>query len=722
VRPQPTVRPTIRTNQYGFLNIVYPTQAYPLVTPRPIYPTQAYYTQAPPATMAPAPAMTKRPLMICNDDPQHAQYCTDPKLDCSIQLIKSVCRRSCNQCPTHVTQNKSVQATTTKQITTTIKTTTPKPRTKCSLSEMNDLNCEQECIMVNSVAKCACWTGYITDKDDVSKCNEIDNCPNSNCPNSCINYGNATHCYDPEVSKQCEQASLKNNLQRTGCCLQATRLNDGECSITVETAQTMHVTISNKGKECFGTKVGPRVILASFHCVNNLGATSTSPLEAKIIRTGSSAPTVTFTKHSAKTSKVFTQYGLALVTISQPIIQGAAACRAAEIKAPIGTGCVAVGYGTSRQASFAKIAQLNDLEIVESEKCRTDLMEEYLCIKSKSKRLSDLDIGSGIMCEICTSCSLYYTAIVISKLDSEYGAVLKFNTFNNDIDKFTGRSNKPIGDSCFTNPLTTTTKPTTTTTATTTTLSTTSTTTIITTTAAPSSPTATAAISSQNCCPLVVLDSPELNINMIFMKQPPSQQYNLHPVYYNHLNQKFVWYTKYQNSMIWIISDQVGSKSDAIVIGNSPDHCPEYVPKKKWLGWSADKWMPNLVNFKCSGEQQPERTGPQWQEWMPWSFCSFKNCDGKEKKTRVRYCQTQNNEESCIGTPTERVACSVQECKNARNICCKKLTTNLTIKNETAEFHFDQVLYGNPVYRHIHYHDIFMYKVLFHNYRSKLVE
>ena len=44
------------------------------------------------------------------------------------------------------------------------------------------------------------------------------------------------------------------------------------CNLSKERAQTLHVTIENSiGDACYGTKIGPRAVIAIFDCVNNLG-------------------------------------------------------------------------------------------------------------------------------------------------------------------------------------------------------------------------------------------------------------------------------------------------------------------------------------------------------------------------------------------------------------------------------------------------------------------
>ena len=50
-----------------------------------------------------------------------------------------------------------------------------------------------------------------------------------------------------------------------------------------------------------------------------------------------------------------------------------------------------VGYGSLRSASFAKIATLNAIEIVQ---CKDENPNSF-CIKNHEKRLRDLDLGSS---------------------------------------------------------------------------------------------------------------------------------------------------------------------------------------------------------------------------------------------------------------------------------------------------------------------------------------
>ena len=55
------------------------------------------------------------------------------------------------------------------------------------------------------------------------------------------------------------------------CCYEVAQ-DQAKCSLTKERAQTLHVTIENSvGDACYGTKIGPRAVIAIFDCVNNLG-------------------------------------------------------------------------------------------------------------------------------------------------------------------------------------------------------------------------------------------------------------------------------------------------------------------------------------------------------------------------------------------------------------------------------------------------------------------
>ena len=45
-----------------------------------------------------------------------------------------------------------------------------------------------------------------------------------------------------------------------------------------------------------------------------------------------------------------------------------------------------------------------------------------------------------------------------------------------------------------------------------------------------------------------------------------------------------------------------------------------------------------------------------------------------------------------------------------RNMCCQKVNANLPIYNSTIDFTIDQILFGKPVFRHVNYHDIFLYQ------------
>ena len=48
--------------------------------------------------------------------------------------------------------------------------------------------------------------------------------------------------------------------------------DQASCNLSKERAQTLHVTIENAiGDVCYGTKIGPRAVIAIFDCVNNLG-------------------------------------------------------------------------------------------------------------------------------------------------------------------------------------------------------------------------------------------------------------------------------------------------------------------------------------------------------------------------------------------------------------------------------------------------------------------
>jgi hypothetical protein len=43
-------------------------------------------------------------------------------------------------------------------------------------------------------------------------------------------------------------------------------------------------------------------------------------------------------------------------------------------------------------------------------------------------------------------------------------------------------------------------------------------------------------------------------------------------------------------------------------------------------------------------------------------------------------------------------------------MCCQKVNANLPIYNSTIDFTIDQILFGKPVFRHVNYHDIFLYQ------------
>ena len=43
-------------------------------------------------------------------------------------------------------------------------------------------------------------------------------------------------------------------------------------------------------------------------------------------------------------------------------------------------------------------------------------------------------------------------------------------------------------------------------------------------------------------------------------------------------------------------------------------------------------------------------------------------------------------------------------------MCCQKINANLPIYNSTIDFTIDQILFGKPVFRHVNYHDIFLYQ------------
>ena len=58
----------------------------------------------------------------------------------------------------------------------------------------------------------------------------------------------------------------------------------------------------------------------------------------------------------------------------------------------------------------------------------------------------------------------------------------------------------------------------------------------------------------------------------------------------------------------------------------------------------------------------------KWLEWTEWSPCSFKKCDGKEMRTRTRYCQNPTNDGQCTGESFQKSACPVNECVQLRRI------------------------------------------------------
>ena len=105
-------------------------------------------------------------------------------------------------------------------------------------------------------------------------------------------------------------------------------------------------------------------------------------------------------------------------------------------------------------------------------------------------------------------------------------------------------------------------------------------------------------------------------------------------------------------------------------------------------------------------------------------------------RTRTRYCQNPSDDGECNGESFQKSACPVDECVKLRwvskyelysycsiapsdkhqfetlfrNMCCQKVNANLPIYNSTIDFTIDQILFGKPVFRHVNYHDVFLYQ------------
>ena len=230
-----------------------------------------------------------------------------------------------------------------------------------------------------------------------------------------------------------------------------------------------------------------------------------------------------------------------------------------------------------------------------------------------------------------------------------------------DLNRATGRKNVEMEENCYSFPTPTTTT---------------------TTTLAPTAKTS----ASADCCPMLELVFRQEKA--MFLKQ--ANTFNDNSVYLNIESGQFLWYSKYKSDWIWIVSPQVGSTNTAMYIGNQAVACPTDVHEKKWFYWANKKFNPGIITLKCAtdskesfqmnaqtelsdefiihGNRQIENytKDSKWLEWTEWSPCSFKKCDGKEMRTRTRYCQNPTDDGQCIGESFQKSACPVNECVQLR--------------------------------------------------------
>ena len=587
---------------------------------------------------------TKKPTTIsliaeCKDDPSYATICRDPSLDCTNILVTTVCRKSCNVCEG---QQRQVAFTTTTAVPTTQRTLIPRTKVKCTSQDLSDLSCEHECQVESGKAVCVCWKGFTF---------------------------KGSNCVEDKETDYCK-----------------TKPSNG-CKLTVDSIQKLHIEIYNSAipeRACYGTPLSQTQIASPMSCINRLG---TSDVTVRIIR--SDSPDLIKTTHAAKVTRALFQSNLALITITGLMKRDEDDQCFNENEPNPETKCYAVGFGTSRNAVFSKPA-LIEVQFSGSKKC-SDLSSE-MCATNSQGRLSDLDDGSTVVCQFCSSCGLYRFGMIMN-VSQDLATVRTLKSITDEFDitvsatECENQLTKQITTvmtttTITTRRLTTTTRRSTTTSKTTSTVKT----------------RVSNFDSQEKCCFIAKISSTSKDTQFIRL----DEHKNNSPVYHDSELNLYLWFAEYKDSFIWIVTPTVGVRKNAVFIGNSAASCPDGV--NEWLVWRNQKWTGHVTTFECLLQTNPDQ---HWLKWSAWSPCSFKKCDGTETRTRVRYCTGKE----CAGDSEETEICPTTECEKLKNACCHEIESDFEVNGKRAKFHFDRILDDKIVYREKDYHDIFLYNV-----------
>ena len=579
----------------------------------------------------------------CKDDPSYATICKDPSLDCSNILVTTVCRKSCYVCSGQKSAGMVTPITTF--VTTTMRTLMTRAKTKCTLHDISYLQCDHECKVRDGQAYCACWSGFETD---------------------------GSKCTKSETTEKCIADPTS------------------ECKVTNRSLQKLHVEIYNPAvpsRKCFGTLVSSIVVVGIMDCVNRLGSSS---LSVGIIR--SEYPDVVVTTQRAEVARVQFSANLALIKILDSLETESEPCYSSAFKPSNETKCFSVGFGSARDAYFTKVAQIQ-LNFDGSRDCGPRSGE--MCAKSNENRLTDLDLGSIVACQFCSTCTLYQYGIVVKFGENDI-TVRSFNAVNNQL----SLPIKSHGAKCTSTSTTTTSNILTTVSAVpssqTTTQNMQMTTSLSTTKSVASTSSQRAEVTQ--CCFLTKIASNSQQMQFIQI----DKTHNNHPVYYDSEKSVYLWYAEYKTTYIWIVTPTVSDRKNAVFIGNSAESCPDGVTD--WLTW-RNKWVAHETSFECLLEANPDNGN--WLEWSPWSPCSFKKCDGTETRSRVRLCSG----EDCPGSSSQQEVCSTEDCEKLKTACCRQIETTFEVNGNIAFFEFDRILDNKIVYREKNYHDMFLYNV-----------
>merc|ERR1719356_1231345 len=200
------------------------------------------------------------------------------------------------------------------------------------------------------------------------------------------------------------------------------------CKLTVDSIQKLHIEIYNSAipeRACYGTPLSHTQVASPMSCINRLG---TSDVTVRIIR--SDFPDLIKTTHAAKVTRALFQSNLALVTITGLMKRDEDDQCFNGSEPNSETQCYAVGFGTSRNAVFSKPA-LIELNFSGSKKC-SDLSSE-MCATNNQGRLTDLDIGSTIVCKFCSNCGLYRFGLIVN-INDDLATVRTIKSISDEFD------------------------------------------------------------------------------------------------------------------------------------------------------------------------------------------------------------------------------------------------------------------------------------------------